>query len=80
MCLIKQSPECEFSINDTVLTVGNTYILPYNCMLGLAYKDTPDLVLALRVSWRFLPLNDSWRDVPHRGQAASNPRKRICPE
>lgn len=80
MCLTGLSPECEFSINNTILKAGKTYRLPRDFMLGLASKDTPDLFLALRVSWRFLPLDDSWRDVPHTGQATSNPRKRICPE
>lgn len=80
MCIIVKSPECEVSLNGGVLKVGEAYAIPNECMLSLASKGTPDLHLTLNVSWRFLPLDDSWRNVPHSGQAVSSPRKRICPE
>lgn len=41
MCLAEQSPECEISLDDTVLKAGQTYRLLHNCMLSLASKDTP---------------------------------------
>lgn len=79
MCLAEQSPECEISLDDTVLKAGQTYRLLHNCMLSLASKDTPDLYLILSVSWSFLPLDDSWRYVLRGDNAESNHRKRICP-
>lgn len=80
MCIKVKSPECEVSLNGVVLKVEEAYTIPNECMPSLVSKDTPDLCLTLNVSWRFLPLDDSWRDVPHSRQAASNPRKRKCPK
>lgn len=62
MCIKVESLECEASLNSLVLEVEENYKVSNQCILSLASKDTPDLYLTLDISWRFLPLDDLWRN------------------